>query len=186
MDEALNSQHPARMGNRDPHMAPHGVFACAGEDQWVSIACANDDQWQALAEQIGGDLPTDSRFETLQLRKQNEAPLEALVSNWCSTRDRWDLTKCLQSLGIAAMPTLTSADIVHDPHLNARAFIERLPHPVVGARAHAGIPWRLQNRGNGVRRPAPCLGADTDELLERVLGYNAMQIAELRRAEVLR
>ena len=27
MDYSMNGTQPERMGNRDPHMAPHGVFA---------------------------------------------------------------------------------------------------------------------------------------------------------------
>lgn len=48
MDYACNKVQPERMDNRDPQMSPHGCFACAGEDQRVSIACASDEQWQAL------------------------------------------------------------------------------------------------------------------------------------------
>ena len=76
---------------------------------------------------------------------------------------------------------MTAADIVHDPHLEARGFIERLEHPKVGRRAHAGIPWRLHTRGNGVASPAPCLGADTDRCLREILGLSDEEVAELYR-----
>jgi len=185
MEHAFNNQAPKRMGNRDPHMAPHGVFRCAGEDNWLSIACATDASWQALAMRIDPNLAADPRFTSLALRKQNEAELETVVSNWCDSQDRWELTRTLQQDGIAAMPTLTSADLVNDPHLNERNFIERLEHPEVGARAHTGIPWRLRNRPNGVERPAPCLGADSKALLQQVLGYTTEQITALENARVL-
>ncbi len=182
---SFNGVQPERIGNRDPQMAPHGVFRCTGEDNWVSIACASDADWHALAACIDPALAMDERFATLSLRKQNETALEALVADWCLSRDRWVVTRELQNHGIAAMPTLTTADIVNDPHLNQRQFIERLDHPEVGVRAHAGIPWRLRNRSNGVARPAPCLGADSDELLAQVLGYSPQTIDRLRAAGVL-
>ncbi len=185
MDYAFNGTEPERTGNRDPHMAPHGVFCCAGDENWVSIACTSDTQWRALARCINPALVADARFATLMLRKENEAALETLVADWCLSRDRWAITRELQQHGIAAMPSLTTADIVDDPHLNHRQFIERLDHPEVGVRAHSGIPWRLRNRPNGVARPAPCLGADSDELLGQVLGYSAQAIHELRVAQVL-
>src|SRR3989454_11338051 len=34
----MNGAAPERDGNRDAHMAPHGVFRAAGEDRWVAIA----------------------------------------------------------------------------------------------------------------------------------------------------
>ena len=195
MDYALNKEQPERMGNRDPQMSPHGCFACAGVDQWVSIACASDEQWRSFAELMATEMGTDiagtdianhERYTTLSARKTNEEALEALVSAWTLEQDRWEVTHKLQTLGIAAMPTLTCEDIVNDAHLNARGFIERLDHPEVGARAHSGIPWRLHNRPNGVQRPAPCLGADTDKLLSQVLGLSEPAIQQLKDADVLR
>ena len=91
----------------------------------------------------------------------------------------------LQQHDIAAMPMFTTADLVNDTHLNERSFIERLEHPEVGVRAHTGIPWRLSNRPNGVERPAPCLGADTEETLKRVLGYSIDTIQTLEADQVL-
>ena len=59
-----------------------------------------------------------------------------------------------------------------------REFFEELPHPEVGAKKHAGIPWRLANSPNGVRAPAPLLGADTDAVLSELLGYSVEHIGE--------
>ena len=72
-----------------------------------------------------------------------------------------------------------------DPHLRPRGFFVELPHPEVGARQHIGIPWRLSARRCAVRRAAPCLGEDTDDVLRDVLGYDDERIAALRDAGVL-
>jgi crotonobetainyl-CoA:carnitine CoA-transferase CaiB-like acyl-CoA transferase len=185
MQYELSGTEPERIGNRSLHMSPHGVFRCAGEDRWVSIACASDMQWQHLAQHIDSSLADNERFATLELRKANEDDLEAAISAWTKTRDRWEITTDLQAVGIAAFPTLTTEDIVQDPHLNARGFIERLEHPEAGARAHAGIPWRFTNRRNGVAHPAPCLGADTDRHLKQILGLGDAAIRELHEQQVI-
>ena len=185
MQYALNGTQPERIGNRDPWMAPHGCFPCRGEDQWVAIACTSDDEWARLAALIDPALVDDPRFASLVDRKANEDALEDVVAAWTREQDRWQATSVLQSLGIAAFPTYTCKDIVEDVHMNARGFIERLPHPEVGTRAHTGIPWRLSRRPNGVRSPAPCLGADTEDALREVLGYDDAKIAALRAADVL-
>ena len=179
MQHALNGTQPARAGNRDPAMSPHGCFPCQGEDEWVAIACAADDEWRRLAGLIDVSLLNDARFATCEARKANEDALEIIVSAWTRQRDRWHVTAQLQGVGIAAFPTFTCRDIVEDPHLNARGYIERLAHPKVGARAHTGIPWRLSRRPNGVRSAAPCLGADTHEMLRDLLGFRESEIAEL-------
>ena len=82
MQYAFNGTQPDRMGNRDPWMAPHGCFACRGEDEWVSIACTEDAQWVKLAALIDPALGGDERFLTLETRKQNEDALEQIVSEW--------------------------------------------------------------------------------------------------------
>ena len=179
MQHALNGTQPARAGNRDPAMAPHGCFPCQGEDEWVAIACTADDEWRRLAGLIDASLPDDARFATCEARKANEDALESIVAAWTRRRDHWRVTAQLQGVGIAAFPTFTCRDIVEDPHLNARGYIERLAHPKVGSRAHTGIPWRLLRRPNGVRSPAPCLGADTHELLRDILGSSESEIADL-------
>ena len=186
MQHALNGTQPERIGNRDPYMSPHGCFPCQGEDEWIAIACASDTEWQTFVPLIDPALADDPRFESLAARKTNEDALEEAVASWTQTRDRWRITALLQSAGIAAFPTFTCEDIVEDPHLNARGYIERLPHPETGSRAHAGIPWRLARRPNGVRFPAPCLGADTEDALRDILGYDDRKIATLQKNGVLR
>ena len=186
MQYAFDGTQPERMGNRDPLMAPHGCFECRGEDQWVSIACTDDSSWSKLAALIDPALGDDERFATLAGRKKNEDALEEIVEGWTAGKDRWEVTWLLQAQGVAAFPSFTIEDIVQDPHLNSRGFVERLDHPEVGRRAHVGIPWRLDRRPNGVRMPAPCLGADTDTLLADVLGYDEARIENLREGGVLR
>ena len=185
MQYAMTGTEPERMGNRSTSMAPHGCFPSTGDDAWVSIACRSDAEWAALARHIDPKLVGHSRFRTLAGRKANEDALEATVAAWTASRDRWDVTRLLQSEGIAAFPTMTTRDVLEDAHLDARGFIETLEHPKVGRRAHAGIPWLLHTRPNGVTRPAPCLGADTDRYLSELLGLSADEIAGLYRDGVI-
>ncbi|NKB97196.1 MAG: hypothetical protein GKR90_01665 [Pseudomonadales bacterium] len=179
MDFAQHGTQAERMGNRHRNMSPHGVFKCAGDDHWISIACRNDEEWRALAGLMDENLQVDATYKTLEERRANEDTLEALIATWTATQNRWDLTTLLQEKGIPAFPTLSVQDIVEDPHFREQEFIETIDHPEVGARAHAGIPWRLHRRQNGVISAAPCLGADTDTVLASVLEMSDEQRAKL-------
>ena len=185
MEYAMNGKQPERAGNRDRWMSPHGCFKCSGEDDWVSIACADDDEWRALCGVLDPTLADDPRFRNLAQRKRNEDELEKRIEAWTLERDRWAVTHELQAVGVAAFPSFTPKDVAEDAHLNERGFLERLPHPEVGTQTHTGIPWRLRRRPNGVRSAAPVLGADTEEVLTKILGYSSEQIAELRNDKVL-
>jgi benzylsuccinate CoA-transferase BbsF subunit len=186
MDYAMNGTQPPRQGNRDPWMAPHNCFRCAGEDEWVTIACATEAEWQALCQAIGqAQLATDARFRTAKERKANEDALEQILTAWTASREKWEVTRTLQAVGVAAFPSMTGKDLVEDPQLNARGFFVRLAHPEVGVRTHMGMPWLLTHGPNGVRTPAPLLGEDTDEVMHDVLGYSAQEIASLKDEHVL-
>jgi crotonobetainyl-CoA:carnitine CoA-transferase CaiB-like acyl-CoA transferase len=182
----LNGVQPPRDGNRDPHMAPHGVFRAAGEDRWVAVAVEDDAAWGRLATLLGHpELAADPRYATIDGRKAHEDELEALLGAWTSQRTPAEATGALQAAGIAAFPAATNRDIAEDPHLAARGFFVELEHPEVGVRRHLGVPWRMSASDCRVRRPAPCLGADTDAVLREVCGYTADEIARLRAAQVL-
>ncbi|HRE00371.1 MAG TPA: CoA transferase, partial [Ilumatobacteraceae bacterium] len=44
-----------RQGNRDPQMAPHGVFPTSGDDEWIAIAIDSDEAWASLCTIAGFD-----------------------------------------------------------------------------------------------------------------------------------
>jgi len=182
----MNGAAPERDGNRDAHMAPHGVFRAAGEDRWIAIAVEDDAAWARLAAAIGHpELASDPRYATAAARKQREDALEEVVTAWTSTRAPEEATATLQTAGVTAFTATTNRDLAEDPHLNARGFFVELPHPVVGTRKHAGVPWRMSESDCRVRRAAPCLGADTDQVLRDVCGYSEAEIARLRAAGAL-
>ena len=167
MTHALGGDVAGPNGNRDRLIAPHGVFACDGDDEWVSIACTTDEQWARLAEEIG-DTAGDQRFATFAERKMHETEIETIVGEWTATRDKWQITTALQALGIAAYPSLSCPEVEQNPQLIARDFFEHFDHPEVGVRANTGIPWRTRNTTNGVMHRAPLMG-EHDFLLDRTV-----------------
>src|SRR5438067_6379814 len=179
----MNGAAPERDGNRDAHMAPHGVFRAAGEDRWVALAVEDDAAWPRFAAAIGRpELARHPRWATAAARKQSEDELEEIVTAWTGARSPEEATATLQAAGIAAFTAATNRDLAEDPHLNARGFFVELPHAEIGARKHVGVPWRMSASDVAVRAPAPCLGADTDGVLRDVCGYADAEIAALRAA----
>lgn len=186
LEQSMNGSQPERNGNRDPLMAPHGVFRCAGEERWISLAIRSDAEWKSLARVMGRpELGDDPRFRDLAARKENEDALEAEVGAWTATLNAEDATARLQAARLAAFPCATNRDLATDPHLVSRDFFVNLEHPEVGARQHVGIPWKLHGSPLAVRRPAPCLGQHTRFVLGDVLGYDEGKIARLQEAGVL-
>jgi crotonobetainyl-CoA:carnitine CoA-transferase CaiB-like acyl-CoA transferase len=186
MAQTMNGEPLPRIGNRDPYVSPHGLFRCQGEDRWVSIVVANEEEWQHFCQGIDQPrLATDARFATLVERKKNEDVLESLVTTWTQTLTAEEVTRKLQAVGVAAYPAVTNKELAEDLHLQERGFFVELPHPEVGVRRHAGVPWVFSDTPCQVRRPAPCAGQDTDDVLQRVLGYSVEEVATFRAKGVL-
>ena len=112
-------------------------------------------------------------------------PLEAVLTAWTALHTPEEATLALQAAGIPAFVAATNRDLAEDVHLHARGFHVELAHPAVGVRRHLGVPYRMSASDCRVRRPAPCLGADTDAVLHDVCGYSTDEIAALRAADVL-
>ena len=53
LEFVANGRVQGPQGNRDPHMAPHGVYPCAADDSWIAIACATEEQWRTLSDLMG-------------------------------------------------------------------------------------------------------------------------------------
>jgi crotonobetainyl-CoA:carnitine CoA-transferase CaiB-like acyl-CoA transferase len=187
LEYQMNGREPVVAGNRDRWIAPHNCYKSLGDvEHWISIAVRTDEEWRSLCRAMDQPaLAADPRFRTREARKQNEDELDAIITRWTSRHDRWEATEILQRAGVAAMPTLSNKDLAHDPHLKQRGFLVELEHPAVGRRIHAGVPWTMSETPCQVRRPAPLLGADTDDILTTLLGYSADRIADLHRTGVL-
>lgn len=186
MDHSMNGTQPERMGNRDPHMAPHGVFRSKGDDRWVSLSVRDEAEWQRLCEVMGQpELSSDARFATLAARKENEAALEEIVTAWTQERTADETTQALQNAGIPAYPAVDAIDMVNSPHVGSRDYFVELEHPEVGTRRHMGIPWTMSRTPCEIRRPAPCLGQDTDAVLTEIVGLSQAEIAALREKDIL-
>jgi len=166
------------------HWGPYSYLA--GEWNGKSIPVGTEAEWRALCGAIGQpQLADDARFKTAELRKKNEAALDRIITSWTSERDRWDATRVLQAVGVAAFPSMSNKDLAEDPHFAKRGYLVQLDHPEVGKRIHAGIPWKMSETPCTVRTPAPLRGADTEDVLKSMLGFTLDRIEQLRKTEVL-
>ena len=187
LEYAINGREPRPMGNHDRWMSPHDCYKTLGDaEHWVTIAVGSQAEWRALCGAIGKpSMADDPRFRTAELRKQNEAELDRILTAWTSERDRWEITEILQRAGVAAVPTFTNEDVAKDLHMRERGFMVELPHPETGVYTHAGVPWTMSRTPCKVRRAAPCLGEDTDYVLREILGYTPDRIEELRATGII-
>jgi crotonobetainyl-CoA:carnitine CoA-transferase CaiB-like acyl-CoA transferase len=180
LDYLVNGRIACRMGNRDPYMAPHGVFPCEGADRWIAIAVASDSEWHALCALVGHpEWIEDARFSTILSRKQNEIELEGLIAEWTRKRPAEEIMTMMQQAGVPAGIVQTAEDLFKDPQLKHREHFRFLDHREIGVHAYQSPAYRLSKTPCCVEKAAPCLGEDNEYVYKEVLGLTDDEIADL-------
>ena len=186
-------QHAAtRCGNSHPNLSPHGVYPCAGDNRWLSIAIGSDAEWQRLCACAGAGAGAaahpavhlnDARLATLAGRIEHRTALDALLAQWTRGHEVWALCHRLQAAGVAATPSATSEDLWHNPHIKARGMFQ--PSGGGGAnRWHAAAPWLYSGEARGALQTVDGAAA-IDKVFGGVLGLPPAQIADMMRTGVI-
>ncbi len=176
---------PERPGNGDLAMAPHGVYATAKPDRWLTLAVRNDAEWEALLQALGRSCK-ESRFGTTRGRLQHREDLDLLLSQWFSQCDADAMAERLQQAGVCAHVSWNMQDIASDPHLLARKAMVEVSSPDIPPRLAVGAPARFGRTADvGIRRLTPELGQDEDYVFGELLGLSAAQRKDLEAREVI-
>jgi len=158
-----------RNGNRDPVAVPHGCYPCRG-DGWCVISCWDDEEWERLVQATGGAFAAAARFRDAEGRRAHESELNAALASWTRDRVAADVMGLLQGHGVHAAAVSTVQDLFADPQLLARAVWQEQEHPEIGRHRYRMVAYQLAETPGRVRRAAPCLGQDNDEVFSRWLG----------------
>jgi crotonobetainyl-CoA:carnitine CoA-transferase CaiB-like acyl-CoA transferase len=176
-----------RVGNDGPQAAPQGVYACAGEEEWIAISVADDGEWRALGHAL--ESPPwilDPRFAEAGGRLAARPELDEGLGAWCGTRSLAQALEVFRAAGVPVEPVVAAYDIDQDAQMRARGFFEEVGHPVAGSLRYPGWPMRLSGGPDGwYRSPAPLLGQHTEEVLVKELGVSEAELGELRRDGVI-
>lgn len=189
LEYTINQRQPQPQGNRKSYAAPHGAYLCAGEDRWCVIAVFTEEEWQSFCRAIGAPAWTkDPKFATLLGRLKHVDELDALMQEWTSQRDPYEVMEVLQKAGVAAGVVQNAQDhIERDPHMKFRGGLVELEHPEpeIGVRLYPRVPMRLSETPPVPGRIGPLLGEHTDELLHGLLGMEPEEIQRLKEEGIL-
>ena len=178
LDVQVSGVSARRAGNRDPSMAPHDAYPCAGADQWCAIAVETDAQWRALRGALGEPAwAMDGALDTVDGRLDQLELIDRELGAFTARRDPHALMTLLQAAGVPAGAVQRSSDHLQDPQLAHRSFFRRLEHPEMGEVPYEGHQYTIRGYDNGPRFPAPCLGEHTYRVLTEVLGLDDDEVA---------
>jgi crotonobetainyl-CoA:carnitine CoA-transferase CaiB-like acyl-CoA transferase len=133
-----------------------GMFAPA---EWKGLCLALDKP----------ELVEDPRFLTLKARLMNVDDMNAILASSFQGRVTDDWIARLEAHDAVYAPVNSPDNVADDPCVIALGTIEQHEHPIVGPYRQAIHPAKFEKTPASIRRHAPALGADTDEVLREFL-----------------
>lgn len=164
VSQVASGKRILRDGSHHPLVAPSGVYPT--KDGWVIIYANDDKHWVAMAKAMGReDLLSDPRYSDRGGRRALADELDAYVVEWTRTKSREEVIQAMEEILVPAGPIFDIAQLLDDPHFHARNMVTKLSDPQGGTFTVPGPVFKLSETPDVVNRPAPPLGAHTQEVM---------------------
>ncbi len=179
MNYFVSGKVPGRMGNAHQNIVPYQTFATA--DGHIIVAAGNDRQFSNLCKAAGHpEIAEDDRFNRNSGRVANRNELVPILEQLFSQHASAWWLESLELAGVPCGPINGIDEVWRDPQVIHRGMRIDLDHPQAGTVATVASPLHLSATPVGYRSAPPVLGADTDDVLLRHLGWPPDEIAALR------
>ncbi|WP_460952526.1 CaiB/BaiF CoA transferase family protein [Pseudomonas marginalis] len=173
-----------RSGGALPGIAPSNTYLTA-DGAYVVIAGNSDPIYKRLMTTIGRtDLAEAPEFAHNDGRAAKSGLLDAAITHWTSSLPIEQVLSALEAAEVPAGRIYSVADIVSDPHYQARDMLLNAELPGGVSVKMPGIVPKLSETPGGVNWQGPSLGQHTDEILGG-LGLAGADIQRLKTSGVV-
>ena len=174
-----------RTGGSLPGISPSNTYA-ASDGGYVVIAGNSDPIFRRLMKAIGrDDLGNDTSLHSNQGRVKRNAEIDSAIAAWALRYTTDEVVSALEAAEVPAGRLYSVADIVADPHYQARGMIQQMTLPDGVSIRAPGIVPKLSETPGEIKWPGPTLGQHSEAVLKD-LGYNDGEIAALKTSGAIR
>jgi crotonobetainyl-CoA:carnitine CoA-transferase CaiB-like acyl-CoA transferase len=174
-----------RAGSRLPGSSPNNLYQSA-DGFYVHVAALADPIFRRLAHAMSQpDFAEDPRFASNRLRALHCDEVDARMQDWIGAQPYEAIHRLLDEHDIPHAKIYNIDDVFDDPHFRAREAITRREHARLGMVAVPNVTPRLSDTPGEVRALGRDTGADTAEVLRRMLGCDADTLAALQARGVI-
>lgn len=169
---------PGRLGNGHPTIVPYETFPAS--DQSFILAVGNDSQFGKFCKVAGApELAEDPRYARNADRVRNRAELVPKIRRLTIEKAAAEWIAELEAEGVPCGPVNDLEQVFADPQVLARQMRITLPHPLGGEVDLIGSPINLEKTPVEYRSAPPLVGADTADVLTRLLGLGTDTLSDL-------
>ena len=192
LDWTVNRRPARREGaphaNRSewPPMAPHGIYPCRGDDDWVAIACRDQDDWERLCAVVGDGWCADGAFADADSRRAAQDSLDEHLGRWTAARGKFEVESLLRDAGVPVAAVMKPEERIDlDPSTGEFGLWPTVRHAEMGEVRVDGQPVHFSETDWHIDRGGPCLGEHTEHVLTNLLGYSSDEVANLHEEGVV-
>jgi formyl-CoA transferase len=174
-----------REGMRLTGIVPSGTYPCA-DGAYIVIGANGDSIFRRFMTAIGRrDLAADARFATNEGRSKHVDEIDAAITAWTKSCKSLEALKILSEVDVPSGPIYSAAEILSDPHYQARGVFENADlGDGDGVKLPRLAPLLDQTPGE-MRWIGPSLGEHNTEVYKDWLGYPAVELERLAKAGVI-
>jgi formyl-CoA transferase len=159
-------------GSSLPGITPSNAYRCA-DDKYALIAGNGDSIFKRLMSLIGrDDIGEDPAFQFNDGRSKQADYIDGVIGQWTAQHTLDQVLEQLHAHRIPGGRIYDAADIAKDPHYHARQMLIEGELEDGTPVTLPGILPKLSETPGDVRRRAPVLGQDTEQVLDQ-LGIDA-------------
>ena len=176
-DGAGEIRQPA--GSTVTGIVPTNTYRCA-DGKYVIIGGNGDSIFKRLmvtAERP--DLAEDPRLAKNPGRVANEAEIDGAIEAWCATLPSPEVLEKLEANRVPCGPIYSAADMMADPHFQARGLFQQVEINGAPLRIPAIMP-RLGGTPGATRWPGGDAGGDTESVARGELGLSEEEFQRLK------
>src|SRR5215218_3482127 len=172
-----------RAGNDSGGGQPGWILKCKGweddPDAYIYFI-TQAPVWGAICDLIGKpEWKADPDYATPNARLPRLKSIFATIEEWTMTQTKFEVMEKCNAVDIPVGPILSMKEIAEEPSLRATGTVVEVDHPTRGKYLTVGNPIKLSDSPCEVAR-SPLLGEHTEEILSKVLGYSASELAEIK------
>jgi crotonobetainyl-CoA:carnitine CoA-transferase CaiB-like acyl-CoA transferase len=152
-------------------IVPTNTYLCR-DGKYVVIGGNGDSIFKRLMQAIGRpEMGADPRLADNAGRVEHEAAIDAAISAWTSSLDAAAVLDQLAHASVPAGPIYNVADMMRDPHFQARGLFHQVEINGKPLKLPALAP-RLSATPGGTEWPGPAVGSHNDEIFGELLGLS--------------